>query len=276
MLSSSPTQKATLNTDIPSTVSISTVPQELQTQSYYSSSASSEALADVPKNPNPALTSAAIFPDFNGDGKTDKIWRNSQNGQIAIWLMNGKQNPTGDFVKDGNGNNITMGQDWDLKIGDFNGDNKTDLLWHNNATGANQIWLMNGTQIASKADLPATNGWTPLIADFNGDRKTDILWRNTTTGENAIWQMNGTQISSADFLPKLDKNWTASIVDVNGDGKTDIFWRNFTTGENAVWQMDGKNISSGKFLPTLDSNWEATPGYFNRDLQTDILWYNRC
>ena len=28
--------------------------------------------------------------DFNGDGKSDILWRNT-NGEMAIWLMNGAQ-----------------------------------------------------------------------------------------------------------------------------------------------------------------------------------------
>ncbi|MCA1994845.1 MAG: hypothetical protein LDL41_22770 [Coleofasciculus sp. S288] len=32
--------------------------------------------------------------------------------------------------------------------GDFNGDEQTDILWRNEATGQNAVWLMNGTDIA--------------------------------------------------------------------------------------------------------------------------------
>jgi len=27
--------------------------------------------------------------DFNGDGKTDILWRNKSTGQNVVWLMNG-------------------------------------------------------------------------------------------------------------------------------------------------------------------------------------------
>jgi hypothetical protein len=27
--------------------------------------------------------------DFNGDGKSDILWRNTTNGQVEIWFMNG-------------------------------------------------------------------------------------------------------------------------------------------------------------------------------------------
>jgi len=34
------------------------------------------------------------FGNFNGDNKTDILWRNSTTGQVNIWLTNGTQAPT--------------------------------------------------------------------------------------------------------------------------------------------------------------------------------------
>ena len=36
---------------------------------------------------------------------------------------------------------------------DFNGDGKSDILWHNFASGANQVWFMNGGTLTSAASL---------------------------------------------------------------------------------------------------------------------------
>src|SRR5260370_42418570 len=36
---------------------------------------------------------------------------------------------------------------------DFNGDGKSDILWHNSATGENVIWLMNETAIATCREI---------------------------------------------------------------------------------------------------------------------------
>jgi hypothetical protein len=45
-------------------------------------------------------------------------------------------------------------------VGDFNADGKADILWRNQASGDNLVWLMNGTTIAAGVVL------TP-IADTN-------------------------------------------------------------------------------------------------------------
>jgi hypothetical protein len=45
-------------------------------------------------------------------------------------------------------------------VGDFDGDSKSDILWHNNATGQNQIWFMNGGTLTTAA-------WLATTADLN-------------------------------------------------------------------------------------------------------------
>ncbi|MFM6341396.1 MAG: FG-GAP repeat domain-containing protein, partial [Dolichospermum sp.] len=146
-------------------------------------------------NPNPYLTSAAIVPDFNADGKTDKLWVNVQTGEILVRLMNGTQ-----VLQQGSLGKYDLTA-YDYKLADFNGDNKTDFLLRNKTTGDNLIVLMDGTRVANYLTLDRVDpGWTANIGDFNGDRKTDIFWNNATTGENAIWQMNGTTVISANVL----------------------------------------------------------------------------
>src|SRR5262249_23908746 len=71
--------------------------------------------------------------------------------------------------------------------GDFDGDGKADILWHD-TSGNVPIWFMNGTTISSGAllgNIPAT--WSIVgTGDFNGDGKSDILWRDTS-GNVAVW-----------------------------------------------------------------------------------------
>ena len=81
--------------------------------------------------------------DFNGDGKTDILWRSST-GDVSIWLMNGTQILSGPDL----GNVPTT---WTIaETGDFNGDGKSDILWRG-PNGDVAIWFMNGTQIHLRA-----------------------------------------------------------------------------------------------------------------------------
>ncbi len=158
---------------------------------------------------------------------------------------------------------------------DFNGDGKADLLWRNENTGDNIIWLMDGTNIIGSGSLPNVDrNWeVASISDFNADRKADILWRNYSTGDNAEWLINGINIIGGGFLPTADPNWINDTGDFNGDGKADIGWRNENTGDNIIWLMDGTNIIGGGSLPNVIPDWEVTSiADFNGDGRADILW----
>ena len=103
----------------------------------------------------PRLSSALTAThDFNGDGKSDIVWRNT-GGTVAMWLMNGgaisqvraaspPYRPTYSIV----------GQR------DFNGDGDADLLWRD-TSGNLAMWFMNGLTMSSSAALGnVPTNWT--------------------------------------------------------------------------------------------------------------------
>ena len=219
-----------------------------------------------------------LVGDFDGDGKSDILWRNTSSGQNAVWYMNGAT-VTGVSVFTG-----STDQNWTIVgVGDFNNDGLPDILWRNTSTGENEVWYMNGVMVTGVAFLPyldPASGWSIVgVGDFNGDGSPDILWRNTSTGQNAVWYMNGVTVTGAAFLPYVNPASGWSIVgvgDFNGDGKPDILWRN-TNGTNAVWYMNGATFISAVFLPGLNpaSGWSIVGvGDFNGDGKPDILWRN--
>lgn len=72
-----------------------------------------------------------------------------------------------------------------------------DLLWRNATTGANELWLMNGTNVVSDLSLGNVPGtWSVAgLGDFNADGMADILWRNAATGADEIWEMDGNTVT---------------------------------------------------------------------------------
>jgi poly(3-hydroxybutyrate) depolymerase len=150
--------------------------------------------------------------DFNGDGFGDILWRNT-NGDTSIWLMTA--NGTQVQVLSTNSLGFTPTSWTIVGTGDFNGDGKSDILWHN-TNGDTSIWLMtaNGTQmqVLSTTDfgLIPTSWNVAVTGDFNGDGKSDILWRNAN-GDTLIWFMtpNGTQMQvlSVTDLGSVPPSW---------------------------------------------------------------------
>ncbi|MEE9913043.1 MAG: FG-GAP-like repeat-containing protein [Deltaproteobacteria bacterium] len=222
------------------------------------------------------VSAPSAKPDFNQDGKTDILWRNTATGRNMVWYMNG-------VTKTGY---VYLSSVTDLAwtivgTGDFNNDGKPDILWRNTSDGRIQVWFMNGVARTSYAYLPRVTdlAWTIVgTGDFNQDGKTDILWRNTTTGRNMVWYMDGVTKTGYVYLSSVtDLAWTiVGTGDFNSDGKPDILWRNTTTGRNMVWYMNGVTKTSSAYVTTnTDQAWKIVGiNDYNGDGKTDILWRN--
>jgi len=207
--------------------------------------------------------------DFNGDGRSDICWRDSNAGSVAVWFMNGGQTVFSGSIGGPPANWQIVGQR------DFDGDRKHDLLWRDSATGTVAIWLLGGLFLQTGSLGAVPNDWTIVgTADFNGDGKGDILWRNTTTGSVAIWLVNGLQVTQTSSLGFVSSNWTiAGVGDFNGDGKPDILWRDSTTGTVAIWLLNGLQVLQSGSLGVVPGNWViAGTGDFNGDGKSDIVW----
>jgi phosphodiesterase/alkaline phosphatase D-like protein/predicted nucleic acid-binding Zn ribbon protein len=213
--------------------------------------------------------------DFNGDSKSDILWR-SDIGGVSMWQMNGSTVTSTSLTSTPN-----LATSWkSAGTGDFNGDGKSDILWRNDS-GAVAVWTMNGSTVLSSSLTStatlATSWKAAGTGDFDGDGKSDILWRNDS-GAVAIWKMDGTTaVSSLTSTPTLATGWKAAGTgDFNGDGKSDILWRN-DDGSVALWQMNGSTVVSSSLTstPSLDGSWKINgTADFNGDGKADILWRN--
>jgi hypothetical protein len=166
--------------------------------------------------------------DFNGDGSFDLIWRNRATGENLFWLSRIPSvtiNPN--FGSEYFGSYWT-GQDvnfafstintlplsdgnWSIVgTGDFNGDRQSDLVWRNQATGQNVLWLMSGIYPVQGVDvLGLSLDWELATAgDFDQDGATDLIWYNRNSGQHVWWKMEGTTpIVGIDLPSSPDPNW---------------------------------------------------------------------
>jgi len=204
--------------------------------------------------------------DFNSDGRSDILWRNTA-GDVSTWLLNGYS-----------ATNSSLSSIWTGWIvagtGDFNGDGKSDVLWRDNA-GNLAIWLMNGATVSSYATVGnLATSWTVAgVADFNADGRADILWRSTS-GDVAAWLMNGYTITNSNtFIANKPTSWSISGVgDFDGDGKADVLWRD-ASGDVAIWLMNGTTVSSNTTVASIWAGWGIVGvADFNGNGRADILW----
>ena len=153
---------------------------------------------------------------------------------------------------------------------DFNGDNRSDILWRDTA-GDVGMWLMNGGQILQGAAFNSVGTNWSIVGqrDFNGDGKSDILWRDTV-GDVGMWLMNGTQIVQGGSFSAIPLNWSvAGTGDFNGDGKADILWLD-NQGNVGIWFMNGTQILQAGVVGQLPPSWIIV----GSDMKGDIFLRN--
>ena len=187
--------------------------------------------------------------DFDGDGKSDILWRNDD-GTISIWLIDGATPKATPVVG-------TMSTAWRIaSSGDFDGDGKSDIAWRND-DGTIAIWLMNG---ATPKATPVVGTMRPAwkiasSGDYDGDGKSDILWRNDD-GTISIWLMDGATPKATPVVGMMSTTWKiASSGDYDGDGKSDIVWRH-DDGTIAIWLMDGATPKATPVVGTMSPSWK--------------------
>jgi uncharacterized repeat protein (TIGR01451 family) len=226
--------------------------------------------------------------DIDNDAKADIFFRNSTSGRHVVWSMNGTVRQSAAFVSPD-----PISPDWRLAVvHDANQDQRNDLLFRNEVTGAVEFWLMQGL-VRQGAPVPLagapTVDWTlQASADFNHDGQTDLLWRNTATQALTIWTMNGTQqIGTLTPSPDhaADANWRlVAAQDVSGDGNVDLIWYNVTSGRVVQWLMDAAvQRFVGRFTTpaqAADANWTVVgAANYGGDASplvpwNDLLWRN--
>ena len=178
--------------------------------------------------------------------------------------------------------NTLSNKDWQIVgKGDYNADNKADILLRNGVTGQNWIYLMDGPMIMSSSLLNTVSNFDWRIvasADFDGNGAADILWYNESNGQTWMYLMNGGTISDSTFvgqIPNLD--WQIDTVDdFDGDGNADVLWRNVVTGQNWLHIMIGATIDQSVPINTVSNpDWMiAASGDFDADDDADLVWFN--
>lgn len=193
-------------------------------------------------------------------------------------------------------------QDYDLYMGDFNGDGKTDVLYiAKSASGISGINLSDGNgpntplQSWSSNYLGinwSANQYTVIVADFNGDGKADVLLQSNTPGNSYLLFANAqgmlTGISQTIAENTAGLAWSADqqhlvAGDFNHDGRADLFFQaTSSSGINAVMLAS----STGQFTASapeqtwsdgyLGYKWATSEAFvyagdFNGDGYADLL-----
>lgn len=132
-----------------------------QTLVWYMDGAAIQSEALVGRGIADASWRVSGTADFNGDGKTDIVWRHLNPdglGQNIVWFMNDSQ-----IIGEALIGRDVPDIEWQIVgAGDGNGDGKSDLMLRRSFTGAILLWEMDGTQILRETTI---NSVIPVITN---------------------------------------------------------------------------------------------------------------
>ena len=229
---------------------------------------------------NSASASVVVRPvgDFDGDGREDLLWRNAATGQVAAWYMNNVTIASSAVLSPSRGPDLN----WRVGgIGDFDGDGKPDLVWRNQATGADEVWLMNGltrTSVVPILSVPDIGWQIVSVGDFNNDGWPDLLWQHTS-GLSSVVYMTGTTVSGSAPATTVLNSWQVSgAADWNNDGNVDEVWRRSTDGVTVALLLSGVTITTALPMFSLpDVNWRPVSfADLNGDGKPDLVLRNQA
>ncbi len=215
--------------------------------------------------------------DFNGDGFTDIFRWNTTSGAVRVLESNGS-----DAFADNVWATINPNSPWgNLRVGDFNGDGRDDVLLVNTTGGGVRVLESDGSAFAETL-WGGVNPNSPFVGydvgDFNGDGNDDVVRRNATGG--GVWVLNSTGSAFVDELwGSFNPNspWADWLVgDFNANGNDDIFRRNTAGGGIRVFNSNGSQFVDELWgaLNPFTSAVDFLVGDFDGNGSDDILRRN--
>ena len=214
--------------------------------------------------------------DFNGDGRSDILWRH-QSGTLSNWLGTA----TGGWIINDANAMSSVPNEWLVAgIGDFDGDGRDDILWRS-TSGQLSNWLgtASGGFVNNDANAfagVATNWHVVGTGDFNGDGRDDILWQSDD-GYISNWlgtASGGFSINDTQALTRMRVS-VAAIGDFNGDQRDDIIILDDWSFYSVHYADVTGRISIDDYVIIADAaqGWSiAGTGDYNGDDIDDLLW----
>ena len=160
---------------------------------------------------------------------------------------------------------------------DFDGDCKSDIVWHHQTSGQVNYWGMNGATIngISREDVVVDTNWQFVgTGDYDGDGIDDGMWRHAITGQITYWRSDGDIVVARITVGfEDDPDWKiVSSGDHDGDGRADLMWHHVTNGDVYYWKMNGATFTAMSVTKVVDTDWQVVGnGDFNGDGKDDNL-----
>ena len=218
------------------------------------------------------------FGDFDGNGWTDLVARDTSTGLLYLHRGNGANLEARRALSTARWTNYPA----ITRCGDFDGDGHEDLLAVNARTGT--LWLYPGTGTGLAPRVQVGTGWTAMreisaVGDLTGDGRPDLVADGTSTGHLFLYPGRGTGFGAR---VDLGPGWNAlselaGVGDLTGDGRPDLVARDTATGILYLYPGRASGLAP---RVSIGSGWNSMRdlvgvGDFDRDGHPDLTAVRR-
>ncbi|MGD9161371.1 MAG: toxin TcdB middle/N-terminal domain-containing protein, partial [Desulfobacteraceae bacterium] len=229
--------------------------------------------------------------DYNGNGKDDIMYYDSDTERFMVMLSNGYsfEDPVCWIEHD-----VTMSS-WSSWINDFNGDGKADVMYRSSIPSPQYyVMLSTGTGFENPVSWHSWEGGYNLdktfrLGDYNGDGLIDITYvssrvivTNTVPDKYVVMLNNGSGFEDPvdwhDYIHNKS-DYTLDYLqacDFNGDGLVDLLYTSLSPEKYMVMLSNGSGfedpVAWHDYVTTSDLNRQLMFSDFNGDGKTDIMY----
>ncbi len=237
-------------------------------------------------NTGSSWTYTPAVTDLDGDGKRDILVTETSGGSNELIILKNTTNPL-DYITFAAPVTYPIGNVYDVKVADMDGDGKPDAVLPNYASGMLCIFRNTGTPgtiaFAPRADFPAAVSNSITIEDLNGDGKPDValgprvgtqicLKENTSTPGNLSFIFPSTFIVT-DGTGAIEGCSNIAAGDIDGDGKPDLAVANYDSSTVSFF-MNQQCPATGAF-PVWPGDTDNDAVVNNNDLLPIGLYYSQ-
>lgn len=229
-----------------------------------------------------------LVGDLNGDGRADMLCHDAATG--AKWTSLATTSASFNGTTWSAAMNWCTGSNEQVKLGDFNGDKRADMLCHDRVTGTKAIAFATSSGTFTTTGWSYSGNWCThsgtqlFVGDFNGDSRSDLLCHDAGSGAKwvALAQPGGTFNFASAWHGAM--NWCFSpgqvfIGDFNNDHRDDMLCHEPTTGQKwtAFAGASGDFPGTSRYAPMKwcnHSSGRMFVGDFDRDGRDDFLCHD--
>lgn len=244
---------------------------------YLMDGASATPILDIPQMSGSSFWQFNGSGDFDGNGTTDVLIRNSTSGSWYIYNFSNGQIVSRGYAELPDAATIAV-----QSVADFNNDGFSDVLVRSEVTGEWTMALLNNRTVVEEFSPPMSSVLTWSIVDaedYDANGSKDILIRNDSSGAWYLYLYSNTNIIGRGYVTDLPSDLEEEVQgvgDFDGNGSSDILLRNQSTGEWSIAFMNGRTVTSIDEA-SLSSNSDYSVEDIadaNGDGRSDVVLYN--